>query len=112
MLYDLYNILPEELYRKAINLEDIGIHEVAWRYKEILKVIEVLVQNKYVILGGDVYSYKNNTLNCTYDNWYLDKTQDRSLIENSSAKATEYIKEYVNKNGENDYVYSLVIDRI
>ena len=102
-------LFPSSVIDSAISLEELGINELAWKWKDIHYVIQLLVENECAILGGDVYLLKDNKKIITYDNWYIDKEAGTSWLEyvNKSKKVTmEYIDNY-HKNGDN-YCYSII----
>ncbi|MDR2976081.1 MAG: immunity 40 family protein [Streptococcaceae bacterium] len=51
----LQDILSEELIKRAVNLEDMGIKELAWSYSDVLTIIRLIKKKGYIISGGDVY---------------------------------------------------------
>jgi hypothetical protein len=51
----MINLLPGNLIRNALNLQCIGIRELAWQYDFVFEVLKVLSDNNKIILGGDVY---------------------------------------------------------
>lgn len=110
MLDTRYEYLPESLLKVGISLESIGISELAWEYETALDVINFLEEKGFHILGGDVYSCKQNTVNSTCDSWYYEETSCNDFTENSKNKAIEYIIHYNNLNG-NDYIYSIIFKK-
>jgi hypothetical protein len=102
---------PKELIKLAYNLEPIGIAEIAWKSKDIIKVVDFFVDKGYAILGGDVYSLNGKELESTYDNWYINNPLSQSLLEESRKKACKYIDEHVKNNGDY-YVYSIVFELV
>jgi len=104
--------LPSDLIEKAISLEDIGINEYVWEWRDALMAIDILVKKRVFILGGDVYSRVNNKLELTGDSWHSDPPNINLLCaENdfykSQTAAKNYINAYVDKNGE-AYYFSIV----
>ncbi len=106
MLNTKYEFLPQELLSVGINLESLGIGEIAWKYEDALVVIDFIFRKGYPILGGDVYVYNKDTVEITCDSWYLDETDSKDFIQDSKNKAIEYINNYSTLNGVN-YVYSI-----
>jgi hypothetical protein len=104
-------ILPPFLVERAISLEEIGVHEFVWNWSDALSVIDILISNRIMILGGDVYSLEKNRFRSTGDSWYINSTcfipAESDLI-NSRSISTNYINSYVEKNGEN-YYFSIVV---
>lgn len=104
-------VLPSELMAKAIPLTSVGVNEFAWKWRDAIAVVKILVANRLLVLGGDVYSYVTEVVKPTYDNWYFQPTESKSLddaLEESQNKSIEYIKAYAQKNGES-FCYSIVI---
>lgn len=99
------NLLPNSLIDKGIHLDKhLGINEYAWRYSEIIDVINLVSENNLKILGGDVYFFYKDTIRVTYDNWFVSsKSQEESI-----SYSLKYINEYHNNNGD-DYIYSIVV---
>ena len=108
----LNRLIPSNLMEKAVSLKDIGIDQVAWKQQDAISVVEILAENRVLILGGDVYSYVEGRVKLTSDrdNWYMTITvnvQDGTLLQKSKDISIEYIKSYALQNGEN-YCYSIV----
>ena len=102
------NVIPEELLLRGIYLEPyVGAAEYAWYYDDVLPVIEYLLSHGYEILGGDVYSIRENNIEITYDNWYFTNKGYSDANERAAAKAKKYIENYYKNNG-NDFIYVLV----
>lgn len=106
-------LFPFSVIDSAISLEELGIKELAWKWKDIHNVITFLVNNEYAILGGDVYLLENDEKIITYDNWYIDKETGTSWFDyviKSQKKAIDYIDNYHIKNGDS-YCYSIVYSK-
>jgi hypothetical protein len=99
---DYINILSNNLKEKYINLKELGINNIAWKYEDILELFENL--GEYIVLGGDVYKYTEKEFCLTYDNWYCKEEKYDDSIKISK----EYIVNYNKRNG-NDYIYSIVV---
>lgn len=99
------NLLPNSLIDNGIHLDKhLGINEYAWRYSEIIDVINFVSENNLKILGGDVYFFDKDIIRVTYDNWFVpSKSQEDSI-----SYSLKYINEYHNNNGD-DYIYSIVV---
>ena len=99
--------LPIELEKNAILLyETLGVHDIAWEYKDVLKVIEYLYTKSVVILGGDVLLKKIDGYKFTGDNW----SEDSGDLEKSYQLTMQFINDYYRKRGDS-YIYSLVCKR-
>lgn len=98
--------LPDHLLRSGYSLASIGANEMAWKWPDILKVIDYVAKLGFAVLGGDVYTIKNNVITPTYDNWHIEKddldTWEQYIIA-SKEKAISYINSYNNRNGSNNY---------
>ncbi|EEO2581605.1 hypothetical protein G6R46_000183 [Listeria monocytogenes] len=111
-LGDIQNIIPKSTWSKKINLEDsVGASEVAWHYSDIVQVINILTRNGYIILGGDVYQLVNDSIEVTYDNWYINAEKTEEGIRFSEEKAKDYLESYYERFGEN-FIYSIVYKKI
>lgn len=106
MMNRKYDFLPQEILSVGINLEPLGIGEMAWKCEDALVVIDLLFRRGYPILGGDVYAFRNDYAEITYDSWYLNKTDSKDFILNSKNKAIEYINNYSTLHGAS-YIYSI-----
>ena len=105
---DLSEVVPKELLERGINLEEIGICEYAWDKDTVQDVIKYLLQEKIPIYGGDVYISKDNKVELTYDNWYIDDDGSEDFYLKSYEKALKYITELeANTNTKN--LYTVVI---
>lgn len=94
---------------REIDLRDLGIDAYAYDYSAIPDLLDNLKANNQIILGGDVFCYKNGQLKHTYDNWYYEK-QDPTIDSSKSIIQTEkYISNYVKDHGEH-YYFSIVLD--
>lgn len=100
------SILPEEIWKSRISLENLGVKDTAWMFSEVIKVIDILKSNGYMILGGDVYKRVNDKIEATYDSWYINKS--KVSVNEAMQKAESYIKVYHERNGDN-YVYSVIV---
>ena len=110
MTKEMSKLVPLSIYEKGIDLEPyLGVKEIAWDVDNALKVIDFLIGQKYFILGGDVYSIKNQLIQPTYDSWYILKEECINDINDAGNKAKEYILDYYKSNGGN-YLYSIVLD--
>ena len=88
----------EHIDTRGINLNHIGINAYAYDYLVIPDLLDNLKANNQIILGGDVFCYKNGQLKHTYDNWYYEgNIQSDSII-----KTRKYLDNF--KNNQNLYV--------
>ena len=99
----------ENRNKRGIDLRDLGIDAYAYDYLVIPDLLDIVQANNLVILGGDVFCYKNGRLTHTYDNWYYEK-QDPTIDSSKFILQTEkYISNYVKNHGEH-YYFSIVLD--
>ena len=76
----------------GISLKPLGLNEIAWKYEDILQLIDMIRAQNVPILGGDVYKMENGVIVPTYDSWYVNGSQD--TISNSWDRAEDYIRNY------------------
>jgi len=104
------DVLPNDLLDSAKALKQLGLQEIAWEHNDALRVMECLGDKGYLILGGDVYRLTENSLESTYDSWYINRDNSRSwseVVRESVEKGISYIAKYRELNGEN-FLYSIV----
>jgi hypothetical protein len=108
---DLSGYLPAELNSRSIwLLEKVGVKEYGWNRNDALRVLEYLVKNNRIILGGDVLEIEEGIFKYTGDGWYFNSDDARTKQENVEAsytKASNYIKSY-QTNNTGDYLFVLV----
>jgi hypothetical protein len=106
-------LIPKELKDNMISLEPYGSPEYLWNWRDVLKVIDILVSKKKMILGGDLYYYLDGRHKPTGDSWYTDPENESYItmddILRSQKRSIDYINLIVSRNGDNFY-YSLVVD--
>ena len=64
------------------------------------------------ILGGDVYSLNNSTIENSDDNWYYDRTPNESFydyVQNSCNKSESYIRTFKNHSCDRP-LFSFVLE--
>ena len=90
------------------SLEEFGVTNYAYTFKDVLAYIDWIESKKFVILGGDVYSRQGDMFELTYDSWYYSpESKDNDSLKSISV-AKNYIKQYTNSNGENFY-FAIVV---
>ena len=99
----------ENTNKRGIELRDSGIDAYAYDYSAIPDLLDNLKANNQIILGGDVFCYKNGQLTHTYDNWYYEKQDSTSDCSKSIFQTEKYIKHYVKNHGEH-YYFSTVLE--
>src|SRR5690625_4975332 len=103
--FSLPSSFPSQLFEKGYSLEEIGFNEMAWKGKDVKRVIEFLVEEGFPILGGDVYTLKNEVFTPTYDGWFLNKDEGSSwedFVLRSKEKALKYIDDYENNDSRSE----------
>ena len=90
---------PDELIEKSYSLDELGISEYAWKYEDILRVIEYCREKGMAILGGDIYFIGVSGIEYTYDSWYInqDGRKWKDYVVESKKKALDYINTYYSK---------------
>ena len=101
---------PNEFYETGISLEEMGSFGFAWKYKDILEILEYLKNNNYGILGGDVLQLDEERIFFNYDNWSLDTKGItwKEYVDEGYELAKNYIENYYEKNGDN-YCYNIIV---
>ena len=82
--------------------------EMVWPTRCIPEILQLAVDNQWIILGGDILDMAQNY---TYDNWYYNPDAQMPLDSNvlaSVKKAEEYISQYQKRNGDN-FLISLTL---
>ena len=82
--------------------------EIAFPIQAIPRVLDLVVENQWIFLGGDVLTPE---LKYTYDNWYYSPDANISLsanVKQSIEKCKRYISEYGKRNGD-DFLYTFTI---
>ena len=82
--------------------------ELAWQPEMIQPVLQLVNDNNWIILGGDVLTKSQRH---TYDNWYFEVNTQCSLKYNVKAsidQCAQYVSEYIKAHG-NDFLFVFVI---
>ena len=93
------------------SLKHLGIEDYTFPDHEALKIVQLCKLLLIPILGGDVYSLNDSTIEGLDDNWYYDRTPSESYynyVQNSCNKSESYIKTYKNHSCDRT-LFSLVI---
>ena len=91
------------------SLPDIGIRNWALSRGEALVALAKLVEIEIAVLGGDVYSIIDGSLETNYDNWYCNRDElesDSAYLKRSVAVAKDYITNY--KAPEGSVLFAIV----
>lgn len=110
----LPDAFPDALLEGAQDLRVVGSYDVAWPRRSVFYAIGWLAQQRFAILGGDVYQVDGQDVYGTGDNWSCswpgagaDMDWD-SYVALSVDTAHAYIDRYHQRNGD-DYLYSVVV---
>lgn len=109
---------PQALLDATHSLEEWNLTESVWRYEDIKRVINFLVDARYVIRGGDVYLEEAGQWFQMTDNWsvndpdsrlWRDRTEaeKQRILEASRNQSLAYVERYWKRNGDH-YYYSIV----
>ena len=94
---DIISIIQDNDISEYYSLKNLGIEGYAFPYQEALKIVQICKLLVIPILGGDVYSMNNSTIENSDDNWYYDRTPNESYYnyaQNSCNKSESYIKSF------------------
>ena len=73
---DIISFIQDNNISEYYSLMDLGIEGYAFPYQEALKIVQTCKLLAIPILGGDVYSMNDSTIESTSDNWYYNRTPD------------------------------------
>lgn len=91
-----------ELYsRYGKSLLDNGINDAALPMSVAHEALELFVEAKWTVLGGDVYQYKNNEMHNFYADWYCNIAL--------SSDSCDYAKEHLSKLKDDNIYISFTI---
>ena len=88
---------------RGSSLEEFGVTNYAYTFKDVLAYIDWIESKKFIILGGDVYVEGDRGLELTYDGWYYSPKNNDSDSLLSISVAKDYISKYIDSNGGNFY---------
>ena len=77
---DIISIIQDNNISEYYSLMDLGIEGYAFPYQEALKIVRKCKLLAIPILGCDVYSMNDSTIESTSDNWYYNRTPDESIL--------------------------------
>ena len=109
---DIMSIIQDNDISEYYSLKHFGIEGYAFPEKEALKIVQICKLLVIPILGGDVYSMNNSTIENSDDNWYYDRTPNESYYnyaQNSCNKSESYIKSFKNYSCDRP-LFSFVIE--
>ena len=91
------------LAARGVGLDGLGLREVALRRSDAIDAIDALRAGSVPILGGDVYSEREGTIEPAYANWHVDQDSgegETDFAERSCLKAESYVEMYPRTSGE------------
>lgn len=109
---DIISIIQDNDISEYYSLKNLGIEGYAFPYQEALKIVQICKLLVIPILGGDVYSMNNSTIENSDDNWYYDRTPNESYYnyaQNSCNKSESYIKSFKDYSFDRS-LFSFVIE--
>ena len=109
---DIISIIQDNDISEYYSLKNLGIEGYAFPEQEALKIVQLCKLLLIPILGGDVYSLTDSTIEDLDDSWYYDRTQSESYynyVQNSCNKSESYIRAYKSHSCDRP-LFSLVIE--
>ena len=94
---DIISIIQDNDISEYYSLKHLGIEDYAFPDQEALKIVQICKLLLIPILGGDVYSLTDSTIEDLDDSWYYDRTQSESYynyVQNSCNRSESYIRAY------------------
>ena len=110
---DIISIIQDNDISEYYSLKNLGIEGYAFPYQEALKIVQICKFLVIPILGGDVYSMNNSTIENSDDNWYYDRTPNESFydyVQNSCNKPESYIRIFKNHSCDRP-LFSFVLEQ-
>jgi hypothetical protein len=93
-----YSQYTKLLADDGIQLTSLGLDEVALTKKNAMRALDIFVDKKTPVLGGDVYFLKNGRLSSAYANWYTERSPEETIssyAERTWVESREYIRNFV-----------------
>ena len=94
---DIISIIQDNNISECYPLKNLGVEGYAFPYQEALQIVQICKLLEIPILGGDVYSMNNSTIESSDDNWYYDRAPHESYydyVQNSCNKSESYIRNF------------------
>ena len=94
---DIISIIQDNNISEYYPLKNLGVEGYAFPYQEALQIVQICKLLEIPILGGDVYSMNNSTIESSDDNWYYDRAPHESYydyVQNSCNKSESYIRNF------------------
>lgn len=106
------SIIQDNNISEYYSLKHLGIEGYAFPEQEALKIVQICKLLLIPILGGDVYSLTDSTIEDLDDSWYYDRTPNESYynyVQNSCNRSESYIRAYKSHFCDKP-LFSLVIE--
>ncbi|ENX0011062.1 hypothetical protein F9T62_002087 [Neisseria gonorrhoeae] len=100
MLNEIFEIYS----RQGESLIGIGIREAALPAPTAIDILNLFINERILVLGGDIYIKKDNYFYQTYDNWYY----EGSNLFNSINKAMHYLSQIKLENAYVSFVLKFI----
>ena len=94
---------------RGVSLVSIGINAYALKKSDALEFLNILEQEKVPVLGGEAFSWKDNCLTLTYDNWFCNRDDSKNkdcFLLLSLEKARNFIENYPDPS----VLYEITVD--
>ena len=95
-------LIPNSLKKKAIDLNYIGLSEVAWSKNDAIELLDHLEVSSVFVLGIDVLSFQDDSYKHNFDSFYFQKADGD--FQDSIKQAKLYLQNYP----EGDFVFVIV----
>src|ERR1700719_2880953 len=86
--------IRDKIIEKAISLKKYGVNDLAWSREDALNLIELIMEDKIGVLGGDVYKITADRLVPLYDNWSCEFDDEKDGFLRSKIESQKYIENY------------------
>jgi len=105
--------ISENLQSNLVDLRQIGVENVAFKFADVEQILNSLEKQKIVILGGDVIELDSKgSPSFTYENWHIEKHLDEPMedfLKRGYREIKKYIMNITSKSNEPLY-FAIVID--
>ncbi|GII33461.1 hypothetical protein Pmi06nite_69030 [Planotetraspora mira] len=75
----LFAVLPTSIQERSADLTDVGSAEYAFPVDCLDQVFHILVQNDFVILGGDLWRKVPEGFEPVFEGWYTDSPGEGAI---------------------------------
>jgi len=83
---------------EGIRLTSLGLDEIALSRENAMMALDIFVEERIPVLGGDVYFLKNARVSPAYANWYTERSAEEpvsSFAERTWVESREYIGKFI-----------------